>query len=191
MKKAAEGGGDSAPLYLITRVLNEFDSKLAGSVEWKQKLDTQTGAVLAVEMKNNAFRLARYVSEMAISGADEVKLGFVSRVNSRNSYKHAVLLVKSYDPDTFASSINMRVKALWGSLKVLVDRLRAMDDGTYLLWRNPNKPSIHVYSVPSDAFVTEAAEQDGGHGDDCSGRVRSVEECQRCSRLLCECMLCI
>ena len=106
-------------------------------------------------MKNNAFRLARYVSEMAVSGADEVALGFVSRVNSRNSYKHSVLMCRAYDPDTFASSINIKVKALWGSLKVLVDRLRQLEDGQYLLWRNPNKPTIHVYQVPHDAFQTD------------------------------------
>ena len=150
---SVKAGDADNPLYFISRALNEFDSKLSNSVEWKQKLDTQTGAALAIEMKNNAFRLARYVSEMAVSGADEVKLGFVSRVNSRNSYKHSVLMCKSYDPDTFASSINIRVKALWGSLKVLVDRLRLLDDGHYLLWRNPNKPAIHVYSTPPDAFV--------------------------------------
>ena len=155
---SVKAGDSDNPSYFITRVLNEFDSKLSSSVEWKQKLDTQTGAALAIEMKNNAFRLARYVSEMAVSGADEVKLGFVSRVNSRNSYKHAVLMCKAYDPDTFASSINIRVKALWGSLKVLVDRLRALDDGSYLLWRNPNKQTIHVYSIPHDAFATDSAE---------------------------------
>ena len=155
---SVKAGDASHPLYFITRVLNEFDSKLSNSVEWKQKLDTQTGAALAIEMKNNAFRLARYVSEMAVSGADEVKVGFVSRVNSRNSYKHLVLMCKSYDPDTFASSINIKVKALWGSLKVMVDRLRQLDDGHYLLWRNPNKPTIHVYSIPADAFVSDATD---------------------------------
>ena len=155
---SVKAGDADNPLYFITRALNEFDSKLSNSVEWKQKLDTQTGAALAIEMKNNAFRLARYVSEMAVSGADEVKLGFVSRVNSKNSYKHVVLMCKSYDPDTFASSINIRVKALWGSLKVLVDRLRQLEDGTYLLWRNPNKPSIHVYNIPADAFVSDATD---------------------------------
>ena len=146
--------GDT-PVYLITRVLNEFDAKISGSVEWRQKLESQTGAALAIEMKNNAYRLARYVSDCLISACDEIKVGFVSRVNVKNSYKHAVLMCKTYDVKTWSDSINVKPRGLWGSLKVTIDRLRALDDGHYLLLRDPNKPTIHVYAVPADAFVGE------------------------------------
>ena len=143
------------PIYLISRVLNEFDSKISGSVEWRQKLESQTGAALAIEMKNNAYRLARYVSDCLISACDEIKVGFVSRMNTKNSYRHAVLMCKTYDVKTFSDSINVKTRGLWGSLKVVIDRLRQLDDGHYLMLRDPNKPTIHIYAVPADAFQGE------------------------------------
>ena len=146
---------NDTPAYLITRTLNEFDSKLSGSVEWRQKLESQTGAALAIEMKNNAYRLARYVSDCLISACDEIRVGFVSRMSVKNSYKHAVLMCKTYDVKTFSDSINVKPKALWGSLKVTLDKLRQLDDGTFLLLRDPNKATIHVYAVPADAFASE------------------------------------
>ncbi|XP_046689149.1 eukaryotic translation initiation factor 3 subunit D-1-like [Homalodisca vitripennis] len=43
--------------FLTIKALNEWDSKLSGSVEWRRKLDTQRGAVLANELLNNACKL--------------------------------------------------------------------------------------------------------------------------------------
>jgi translation initiation factor 3 subunit D len=45
--------------FMTLNALNEFDTKYTG-VEWRQKLETQRGAVLATELKNNANKLARY-----------------------------------------------------------------------------------------------------------------------------------
>ena len=35
------------------------------------------GAVLATEMKNNAYKLARWTAEAILAGIDEIKLGYV------------------------------------------------------------------------------------------------------------------
>jgi translation initiation factor 3 subunit D len=37
-------------------------------VEWKQKLESQLGAVLASEMKNNTNKLARWTAEAMLNG---------------------------------------------------------------------------------------------------------------------------
>jgi translation initiation factor 3 subunit D len=52
--------------------LNEWDSKLAGAVEWRQKIDSQRGAVLATELKNNSAKLAKWTAQSIIAGADQV-----------------------------------------------------------------------------------------------------------------------
>lgn len=44
--------------FMTLNALNEFDPKFT-SVDWRQKLETQRGAVLATELKNNANKLAR------------------------------------------------------------------------------------------------------------------------------------
>ena len=40
--------------FITLKALNEWDSKLANGVDWRQKLDMQRGAVLANELRNNA-----------------------------------------------------------------------------------------------------------------------------------------
>lgn len=69
-------GGDSS---LITiRALNEFDPRsqgAGGALDWRQKLDTQRGAVVTTEMKNNSCKLARWAVQSILAGADQMKLG--------------------------------------------------------------------------------------------------------------------
>lgn len=43
---------DNHKCFLSLSALNEFDPKYSG-VDWKQKLETQRGAVLANKLKNN------------------------------------------------------------------------------------------------------------------------------------------
>jgi translation initiation factor 3 subunit D len=64
--------------YLIIKALNEFDNKAQGSggaLDWRTKLASQRGAVLATEMKNNAFKLARWATQSILAKADSMKLG--------------------------------------------------------------------------------------------------------------------
>ena len=60
-------------------------------VDWRQKLETQRGAVLATELKNNANKLAKWTAAAHISGADMIKLGYVSRASPRDNVNHVVL----------------------------------------------------------------------------------------------------
>lgn len=60
-------------------------------MDWRQKLENQRGAVLATELKNNANKLAKWTAAALISGADMIKLGYVSRSNLRDNHNHTVL----------------------------------------------------------------------------------------------------
>lgn len=64
---------------LVTiKALNEFDSKApgaGGAPDWRTKLDSQRGAVVATEMKNNSFKMARWAVQSILAGADLMKLG--------------------------------------------------------------------------------------------------------------------
>ena len=64
---------------LVTiKALNEFDSKAQGSggaLDWRTKLVTQRGAVVATEMKNNSCKLARWTVQSILSKSDVMKLG--------------------------------------------------------------------------------------------------------------------
>jgi translation initiation factor 3 subunit D len=64
--------------FITIKALNEFDSKAPGSggaLDWRSKLATQRGAVVATEMKNNSFKLARWTIQSILARADVMKLG--------------------------------------------------------------------------------------------------------------------
>jgi hypothetical protein len=44
----------SGPETLHIRTLSEWDAKISGGADYRQRLDSQKGAVLANELKNNS-----------------------------------------------------------------------------------------------------------------------------------------
>lgn len=66
--------------HMTIKALNEFDNKAQGSggaLDWRSKLVTQRGAVVATEMKNNSCKLARWTVQSILAKADVMKLGYV------------------------------------------------------------------------------------------------------------------
>lgn len=63
MKPSESAYAHSETSFISIRALNEFDSKSAGAggaPEWRQKIDSQRGAIMATEIKNNGNKLARW-----------------------------------------------------------------------------------------------------------------------------------
>jgi translation initiation factor 3 subunit D len=72
------GGKDSEPGLVTLKTLNEFDSRAqgaGGAPDWRSKLDSQRGAVVATEMKNNSCKLARWAVQSILAGAEVLKIG--------------------------------------------------------------------------------------------------------------------
>ena len=66
---------DGSTELMMVRALNEFDSKLySNGINWRQKIDSQKGAVLATELKNNSFKVAKWVISAHLAGADVIKV---------------------------------------------------------------------------------------------------------------------
>ncbi|KAH7835934.1 hypothetical protein Vadar_031227 [Vaccinium darrowii] len=114
--------------FLTLNALNEFDSKYSG-VDWRQKLETQRGAVLATELKNNANKLAKWTSQALLASADMMKLGYVSRVHPRDHFNHVILAVVGYKPRDFAAQINLNTSNMWGIVKSIVDLCMKLNEG--------------------------------------------------------------
>jgi translation initiation factor 3 subunit D len=75
VQKNAISGEDQ---FLTIKALNEFDHKAQGSggaLDWRTKLVSQRGAVVATEMKNNSCKLARWTVQSILAKADVMKLG--------------------------------------------------------------------------------------------------------------------
>ncbi|KAJ5114370.1 hypothetical protein NUU61_000129 [Penicillium alfredii] len=157
--KNPTGGADQ---QLIVKALNEFDSKAQGSggaLDWRSKLVSQRGAVIATEMKNNSTKLARWTTQAILAKADGMKLGFVSRNNPRSAAGHVILGVAGYKPREFATQMNLNLGNGWGIVRTIVDRIRTLDSDEpadkikkYVLIKDPNKSVLRLYSVPASTF---------------------------------------
>lgn len=148
--------------YVKLCALNEFDPRLSGSVDWRRKLDTQNGAVLAAELKNNSNKLAQWTAKAFMSGSDHMRMGFVSRQHPKDCYQHSVLQVQTNTTESFARQINLDMHNCWGILKGYVDLLGRQEPGKYVLLKDPNKPLVRIYNVPMDAFdVREEVVEEG------------------------------
>ena len=149
------------PQQLTIHALNEFDNKAAGSggaLDWRNKLASQRGAVVATEMKNNSSKLARWTTQAVLAGADMMKLGFVSRVAPRDANHHVVLGVLGYKPKEFAAQMNLNIGNGWGIVRSMVDiimqlRKEEKEAQKYVLVKDPNKPLLRLYEVPLETFV--------------------------------------
>jgi translation initiation factor 3 subunit D len=155
--------------FLTVKALNEFDHKAQGSggaLDWRTKLTSQRGAVVATEMKNNSCKLARWTTQAILAKADQMKLGFVSRANPKSAANHVILGVVGYKPREFASQMNLGLNNGWGVVRTIVDLVRGLStadngDKKYVLVKDPNKQVIRLYDVPLHTFEDD---DDGGMG---------------------------
>ena len=65
-----------------------------------------------------------------------------------------------YDPRKFAEQMNLNLANGWGIVRTIVDMVRGMKEGKYVLVKDPNKSLLRLYEVPANTF------EDGeGEGD--------------------------
>lgn len=143
------------PQYITIRTLNEWDSRAQGSggaPDWRAKLDAQRGAVVANEMKNNAGKLARWAVQSLLAGADNMKMGYISRATPRDAARHSILGTQWYKPSDFAAQINVNVSNGWGVVRTIADLARKSaesgEKSKFVLAKDPNKGTIRFYRVP-------------------------------------------
>lgn len=139
-------------VYSNIYALNEWDSKLAGSVDWRKKLDKQRGAVLATELKNNACKLAKWTAEALLAGADQMKIGYVSRSNRKDRSGHQILGTQYYKPIDFARQINLNVTNTWAVMRHFIEVSMKQPEGKYILMKDPNKAVLRLYKLPPGTF---------------------------------------
>lgn len=62
-------------LHLVLVSVLSVSCQYCNGVDWRQKLDSQRGAVLATELKNNSYKLARWTCCAMLAGSEYLKLG--------------------------------------------------------------------------------------------------------------------
>ena len=133
--------------FVSLSTLLEYDCRVSNTPDWRQKLDSTRGAVLATEYKNNGFRLTVQVTEAILAGADQIKLGFLSRKNPKDRRRHGILAIQTMKPDDLASQLNFNIYSGWGIVKTLIDFLLTQSDGDFVLIKSPNKPVMELFRI--------------------------------------------
>ncbi|GAA5892060.1 hypothetical protein JCM8208_001423 [Rhodotorula glutinis] len=145
--QGSANAGSDEPSLITIKTLNEWDSRAQGSggaPDWRSKLDSQRGAVVATEMKNNSSKLARWALQSVLAGAEQMKMGYVSRANPRDSSRHTILGTQWYKPREFLAQMNVNLANGWGIVRTIVDLCFKQPEGKF--------PVIKLYRVPMDAF---------------------------------------
>ena len=67
-----------------------------------------------------------------------------------------------YDPRKFAEQMNLNLANGWGIVRTIVDMVRGMKEGKYVLVKDPNKSLLRLYEVPMGTFEEGDGEEDAG-----------------------------
>lgn len=148
---------------ITVKALNEYDSRAQGAgkaLDWRKNLDTQKGAIVANEMKNNSAKLARWALQSYLAGAEQMKMGYISRANPRDNQRHVIVGIQSYKPVDFARQMNVSLANGWGIVRTIADLVLKQPEGKYVLVKDPNNPTIRLYAVPEDAFEPVEEEEE-------------------------------
>lgn len=146
--------------YMTSFALNEWDANFSGGIEWKQKIDQQRGAVFATELKNNSCKVAKWAAQSVISGADQMKIGFVSRNKKTDRHNHSIMATQFYKPVELATNMTLTLQNMWGIIKMFADKFLSLEDGKFVIMKDPNKPIVRIYRVPQETFEDTDDEED-------------------------------
>ena len=58
--------------------------------------------------------------------------------------------------------MNLNLANGWGIVRTIVDMVRGMKDGKYVLVKDPNKSLLRLYEVPVGTFEEGDGEEEGG-----------------------------
>lgn len=143
--------------YMTAFALNEYIPPVPSPtlINWRDKIDNQRGAVLANELKNNSFKLAKWTAQSLLADADIMKIGFVSRTNRKNLFEHVVLGTGSYRPKDMATQIGLNEGNMWATFRFMVSMMQKHEAGKYVLMRHPNKATLYLFKVPPETFEEE------------------------------------
>jgi len=144
--------------YVSVKAVNEYDQRKGQA--WRKYLDSQRGAVLATVLKDNAFKLGRWTAQAILSGCDMLKLGYISRKDDMDPWTHSCLTVTTYQVDGFAEQIGMTNNNVFGILRSIIDLVMSLDDGKYVLLKDPTKSVMRLFEVPWDTFGEDEGDEE-------------------------------
>ena len=132
----------------------------ANDVDWKRKLEHQSAAALAMEVKNNSNRVARWTLAALLAECEVLTVGFVARASPKDNHNHILLVTQMQKPKDLATQLNLNMGNCWAIVKAIIDLCFRLDKDKYLLMKDPNKQLMYLYEVPKNVFTNEEDDED-------------------------------
>lgn len=151
------GQGENAKIsFAKVCALSEYESEL----DWRSNLDTNRGALIAAEFRNNSCKVARWLYQATLADCEHIKLGFVSKPTQKDT-KFQVLSVEPMSTSGLAKSFNYNIKDSWSIIKTIVEILNKQKDGEFVFVKSPYKQSIKIYRLPGENDDDDEEEEAG------------------------------
>ncbi|CAG9464232.1 unnamed protein product [Pedinophyceae sp. YPF-701] len=144
-------GNDLQTLALYA--LPEYSPK--GPGDWRRRVETQRGAVLATEIKNNTAKVARWATQALLAGVDLIKFGYVTRRSMKDPSTHVLLATQPIKPSDLAQQIALRMEIGWGIASAFVKMFTGLKGGRHLIAKDPANPVLRVFEVPAGTFADD------------------------------------
>jgi len=143
--------------YMTCQSLNEWNSSHCNGVDWSRNMD-RAATVLATEVKNNSFKMSKWITNALLAGANTMKLGFVTREHIKKNNSHLIVSIMTQKPQDFATIARLDIDNGWGILKFIIEKLREQKvDGKYYIVKNPNAKEITIYCTEQEDSDDEDA----------------------------------
>eukprot|EP01029_Cantina_marsupialis_P015949 TRINITY_DN3534_c0_g1_i1.p1 TRINITY_DN3534_c0_g1~~TRINITY_DN3534_c0_g1_i1.p1 ORF type:complete len:554 (+),score=186.49 TRINITY_DN3534_c0_g1_i1:44-1663(+) len=149
--------GKNKQIYCTLHALNEVEARNKANA-WSKRLATKPGSVVADEIKNNNHKVSKWVSMSMLSGAEEMKIAFVSRKVMRDNQNHVIMGVHTARPHQLATQVGLTQSNMWGIIEHILKLVRANGEGKYVLMRDPNKPLMRLYKTDDDESDSDEEE---------------------------------
>ncbi|GFE52723.1 eukaryotic translation initiation factor 3 subunit [Babesia ovis] len=134
--------------YTYVCALNELPHKTQKS--WRTQIETQKGALLANEMRNNTAKMQRFAACAIISGCDTLKLAYISRRTPGDAENHSIIGIHTYTTENLAVQMGLNMRNAWAVVRHICTLIMDKPDGQYILVKDPLKPNIRFYAAPEE-----------------------------------------
>jgi translation initiation factor 3 subunit D len=150
-------GKDGKDEYASVHTFFEWNPKASTGLDWRSRLAAQRSAVLASQLKDNAFKLGRWVYASLLASNACMRVAYISRAQANDPRRHSVLKVETLRTEKFAEQININVDNGWAIVRSLISLFKRQDDGTFVLLKDPSTSSLKIYRIPEDAGMSAPA----------------------------------
>lgn len=113
---------------------------------WVKSMKTP-GALITKEYQSNSCSIQKWICEARLAGVEEIKTGFVGFSQNKSL---ALLNVDQVSVRGLENTLSFKYESCWSAVKYICGLLAGLEDGNYVLAKNPYTPlSIKLYQTSS------------------------------------------